>query len=91
MPEVNPFCRIISATSINPVCRIVRATSIRPLCKIAAVHATDSGFRNVRITAGSLKRKVEAQERPPKRRKIDIRDDHFQHRCHVLTKCVVGR
>ena len=84
--QFNPFCRILNATSIRPVCRIVQATSIRPFCKIVAVHAIDSGFRNVKITAGSLKRKAVEQERPTKRRKIDIRDDHFQNRCQCSDK-----
>ena len=83
------FCNILNATSIRPVCRIVRALSIRPLCKIVAVHAIDSGFCNVKITAESLKRKAEEQERPPKRRKIDICDDHFQNRrqCSDKVQC----
>ena len=84
--QFNPFCRILNATSIRPVCRIVQATSIKPFCKIVAVHAIDSGFRNVKITAGSLKRKAVEQERPTKRRKIDIRDDHFQNRCQCSDK-----
>ena len=61
--------------------RIAASTSIKPFCKIEAVHAIDSGFRNVKIKAGSLKRKAEVHERPPNRRKIDIHDEHFQHRC----------
>ena len=87
--QFNPFCRILNDTSIRPVCRIVRATSIRSLCKIVAVHAIDSGFQNVKITAGSLKRKAEEQDRPTKRRKIDIRDDHFQNKyqCSDKVQC----
>ena len=84
--QFNPFCRIPNATSIRTVCRIVQATSIRPFCKMVAVHAIDSGFRNVKITAGSLKRKAVEQERPTKRLKIDIRDDHFQNRCQCSDK-----
>ena len=48
---------------------------------IASVHAIDVGFRNVKITAKSLKRKAEAYERPSKRQKIDMRDQHFQRTC----------
>ena len=81
MTETNSICRIENVTSIKTLCRIDKAASIRPLCKIAAVHVIDAEFRNVKITAGSLKRKAEKQDRPPKRRKINIRDEHFQHRC----------
>ena len=86
MSEVRPFCMIISTTSIKTMCRIEKASTRRQLCKIAAVHAIDSRYRNVKITAGSLKRKEEEQERPPKRQKIDIRDDHFQNRCQCSDK-----
>ena len=88
MSEVNPFC---STASIKPVCRVVSVTSIRPLCKIAVVHAIDSGFRNVKITAGSLKRKAEEQERPPKRRKSIFVMIIFKTGVNVLTKCNVGK
>ena len=59
MKEVNPFCRIANAALIKPLCRIMKATSIKPFCKITTVHTIDAGFRNVKIKAGCLKRKVE--------------------------------
>ena len=52
----NPFCRVVGATSIKPMCRIKAATSIKPLCKIEIVHTIDTGFRNVEIRTGRLKR-----------------------------------
>ena len=82
MSEINSICRIENVTSIKVLCRIEKVTSIRPLCKISAVHAIDAGFRNVKITARSLKRKAEALERPSTRQKIEMRDQHFQRTCH---------
>ena len=81
MPETNSICKIENVTSIKTLCRVEKVASIRPLCMIASVQAIDAGFRNVKITAESLKRKAEAYERPSKRQKIDMRDQHFQRTC----------
>ena len=77
----NSMCKIDNVISMKTLCRIEKAASIRPLCMIASVHAIDAGFRNVKITAGSLKRKAPVQERPSKRQKLEMRDQHFQRTC----------
>ena len=79
--ELKLKTKIENETSIKDLSRIVKAASIRPLSQIAAEHAIYAGFRNVKITAGSLKRKAPVPERPSKIQKIEMRDQHFQCKC----------
>ena len=50
----------------------------------ASVYAIDAGFCNIKITARGLKRIAPVPERPSKRQKIEMRDQHFKHTCQYL-------